>query len=426
MTAEHKIKLQKLAAIVVVVFLLYLVVHFTNKKQPPTLPVPVVTVSKPKLANVVDYVNQTGNLVAYNSVNLVARVEGYLNEIKFTDGALVKKGQELFIIEPQPYLEKLRAEQASLEAIKAASVYDLSEYKRQQKMYKENATAQKSVEQWRSKYDESIAEIAKAEANVSIAQINYSYTRVLAPFDGRIGRHLVDPGNLVGNGKATELANVEQIDPIYVYFNLNELDLLKLRAEAKAHGITREDINKIPVYVAMQNEKGFPHQGKLDFVNTGLNASTGTMQFRALLPNKDLTLLPGLFVQVRIAASNPKPTLTVPDSAVLYDQIGAYLLTVDNNNTVAVKRVKLGGVENGMRAVISGLSAQDNVIVDGLQNATPGKQVNPQTKKETTLVGLNNILPSQLPSCRNSSFVQAKTNKALPSKLPFWRDSNYA
>src|SRR5207253_10202064 len=132
-------------------------------------------------------------------------------------------------------------------------------------------------------------------------------------FDGRIGRHLVDVGNYVGNGQATKLATIDQLSPIYVYFNPNELDLLKIRNAARAHGFKPSEINQIPVYVGLQNEDGYPHEGRLDFVNSGLNASTGTMEFRALLTNKTYTMLPGLFVQIRIALSKPTPQLTVPD-----------------------------------------------------------------------------------------------------------------
>jgi RND family efflux transporter MFP subunit len=211
-----------------------------------------------------------------------------------------------------------------------------------------------------------------------VAAINYSYTQVLAPFDGRIGRHLVDPGNLVGNGKATDLATIEQIDPIYVYFNLNELDLIKVRAAAQAQGIKPSEVYQIPVSVAMQNEEGFPHKGTLNFVNTGLNASTGTIEFRALLPNKNYALLPGLFVQVRLAISQPAPHLTVPDTAVQYDQVGAYLLVVDKDNHVVQKRVELGSLDQGMQTILKGIAAKDRVIVDGLQNATPGSAVAPK------------------------------------------------
>jgi RND family efflux transporter MFP subunit len=378
MNADKRSKIIRVVALVVIFFAIYYFIHHAAKNNLPSLPTPVVIVQKPVKSSVTQYVTQTGNLVAYNSVNLVARVEGYLEQVKFTDGTFVKKGQELFVIEPEPYLEKLREAQAQLAAVKAASAYDQAEYLRQKQMYKENATSMKNVEKWLAKYEESKAEINKAIANVEIADINYSYTHVLAPFDGRIGRHLVDPGNLVGNGKATELATIEQIAPIYVYFNLNELDLIKIRTAARTQGVKPSDINKVPVYVGMQNETGYPHQGQLNFINTGLNSSTGTMEFRALLPNKNYTLLPGLFVQVRIPIGQPSLQLTIPDTAVQYDQIGAYLLVVDKNNKVILKRVTLGGVEEGMRTIQQGLDAQDNVIVNGLQGASPGMLVVPK------------------------------------------------
>jgi len=363
-----------IAVIVIVLFLIYKIIsHFENKA--PSLPPPTVIVKKPILLPITDYVTLTGNTVAYNSVDLVARVEGYLQSVEFTDGSFVKKGKELFVIEPEPYLEKLKAAEATNAAQKAAYQYAKAEYARQQQMYKQNATSLNNVQKWEAKRDETQAEVAKGVADVAIAAINYSYTHVLAPFDGRIGRHLVDPGNLVGNGKATDLATIEQIDPIYVYFNLNELDLFKIRTAAKKAGINANEINKVPIYVALQNENNFPHQGHLDFVNTGLNASTGTIEFRGLLENKDFALLPGFFVKVRIPISNPAPELTVPDTAVLYDQIGPYLFLVDKNNVVQLTRVELGALEQGVRAIVKGLNADDNVVVSGLQNATPGNTV---------------------------------------------------
>lgn len=363
----------------VALIVLYLIVHLFSKKSPPEIPPPSVVVQKPKSQDMVDYVTQTGTTVAYNSVNLVARVEGYLEKIEFVDGSFVKKNQELFVIQPEPYMEQLKAAQATVAAQKAVEAYDKSEYARQKRMYQSNATSLNEVEKWLAKNQEIEAEIDKATANAVNSAITYSYTHVLAPFDGRIGRHLVDVGNLVGNGVATNLATVDQIDPLYVYFNLNEIDLIKLRAAAHARGLKPKDINTIPVNISMQNETDFKYKATLDFINTGLNASTGTMELRAVLPNKEHIFLPGLFVQVRVALGKPTPQLTVPDTAVLYDQIGPYLLLVDKDNTVLLKRVKLGSVDQGLRGVLSGLTAQDNVITDGVQNATPGNKVMPQT-----------------------------------------------
>jgi RND family efflux transporter MFP subunit len=363
---------------VAALFVLYLIVHHFTKPSAPEIPPPTVVVQKPLMMEMVEYVTQTGTTVAYNSVNLVARVEGYLEKIEFVDGTLVKKGQELFVIQPEPYLEQLKAAQATVAAEKAVDAYNKSEYARQKRMYKQNATSLNEVEKWLAKTQEVTAEIEKATAQAVNAAITYSYTHIASPFDGRIGRHLVDIGNLVGNGVATNLATVEQIDPLYVYFNLNELDLIKLRNAARERGMKPKDINTIPVHISMQNENDFKYQATLDFINTGLNASTGTMELRAVLPNKDYVFLPGLFVQVRVAVTKPTKQLTVPDNAILYDQIGSYVYVVDKDNKVVLKHIKLGSTAQGRRGVLEGLAAQDNVVIQGIQNASVGKKVNVQ------------------------------------------------
>ncbi|MGC1181820.1 efflux RND transporter periplasmic adaptor subunit [Legionella sp.] len=381
MNINKNSKLVKFLGVAVVALLfVYFIAHFFKKPNFPKIPAPSVMVQKPQLQEMVEYVTQTGTTVSYNSVNLVARVEGYLEKIEFVDGSFVKKGQELFVIQPEPYWEQLKAAQATVVAQKAVDAYNKSEYARQKRMYKENATSLNEVEKWLAKTQEVEAEIDKATANAINAAITYSYTHVSSPFDGRIGRHLIDVGNLVGHGEATNLATVDQISPLYVYFNLNEIDLIKLLRAARAMGLKPQDLNTIPVHISMQNETDFKYTATLDFINTGLNASTGTMELRAVLPNKDYIFIPGLFVQVRVAITKPEKQLTVPDTALLYDQIGPYLLVVSKDNTVLLKRVKLGSVEQGMRGVVSGLDAQDEVIVEGVQNATPGNKVVPHTK----------------------------------------------
>lgn len=382
MDIERKKKLIKIAGVAFVFLVIIdLIVHYKAFHQAPLIPIPTVVINKPERIKMAEYITQTGNMVAYNSVDLVARVAGYLQEIQFIDGSLIKKGQPLFVIEPQPYMEKLLAAKATVTARQAEMAYSRTEYVRQQRMYKENATSLNSVEIWLAKSQEAEAEVAKAKADEEIAAINYGYTHMNAPFDGRIGRHLVDIGNLVGNGVATNLATIEQVDPIYVYFNLNELDFIKIRNAARKYGYDDKKIRQVPVAINVQNETGFNYEGLLDFVNTGLNASTGTMEFRALVPNKKRVLVPGLFVQVRIAVSEAVEQLTIPNTAILYDQIGAYVLVVNQKNIVEIKRVTTGAIQNGRYAILTGLSANDDVITNGLQNATPGNPVSPQ--KET-------------------------------------------
>ncbi len=370
--------------ILIALLVINIINYYTGKYRTVKIPLPTVTVAEPVSRPMSDYVTQTGNTVAYNAVDLVARVEGYLDEINFIDGTFVKKDDTLFVIEPEPYLAKLKEAEAELAARKAIHTYDVLEYKRQKRMYKQNATSLSNVQKWLAKSEASTAEVEKAAENLVTAQINYSYTQVKAPFDGRIGRHLVDKANLVGHGMATILATMEQLDPIYVYFNLNEIDLIILRAAIREQEIDEKVIKQVPVEITLPTGNNYQFKGKLDFINTGLNASTGTLEFRALLPNKELVLLPGLFVQIKIAVESAVPRLTVPDTALQYDQVGPYLLLVDKDNRVALQRVELGPLEKGIRAIASGIKASDHVIVKGLQSASEGHLVHPTFDEKKT------------------------------------------
>ena len=385
MKTEKQAKLLKLVQIIFgLLIVMDVIIRYKAMVHPPQVPLPQVQIQKPKALNVVEYITQTGTVIAYNSVNLVARIKGYLDEILFVDGSYINKDSLLFVIEPEPYLAKVKAARAQVAALRAGHTYAQAEYERQQKMYKQNATSLDSVEKWLAQSEASSADVDKALADLDTANINYGYTHIKAPFSGRIGRHLVDVGNLVGNGAATTLATIEQLDPIYVYFNLNEIDWLHLREVARKRGM-RDDpkvIQQVPVTISIQSEDKFRFAGNLDFVNTGLNSSTGTMELRALIPNKKLTLVPNLFVQIRMPITVETNQLTVPDTAILYDQIGAYLLTCDKNKHVLMQRVTLGGVnDDGQRTILTGLSGNDDVIVGGIQNATPGHLVNPVTVK---------------------------------------------
>lgn len=334
-----------------------------NHYEPP--PAPSVTVAKPVSRPVTDYLEATGSVAASKTVDLVARVEGYLRSVDFKDGSVVKAGQLLFVIEPEPYQAKLASQQAQLANAQ-------SEYERQLRMIKENATSQANVEKWRSQRDQ-------AAAAVTLARINLGYTRITAPFAGRIDRHLVDPGNLVGSsGTATKLATLEQIDPAFVYFSVNERDVLRVRAAARAHGHPMNgDVSAIPVTLGLQTEQGYPHEGLLDFAGTGLDTGSGTLQVRAVVPNAESIFLPGLFARLRIPLGPPAAHLMVPDRVVSSDQVGSYVLVVGPDHKVVQQRVAIGAREGALRAVLSGLSPESEVVVDGLQNAIPGNLVTP-------------------------------------------------
>jgi len=248
-------------------------------------------------------------------------------------------------------------------------------------MIKENATSQANVDKWRSQRDE-------AQANVALARINLGYTQITAPFAGRIGRHLVDPGNLVGSaGTATKLATLEQIDPAYVYFSVNERDLLRVRAAAQARGQPLTQTPRVPVYLGLQTENGYPHEGTIDFANTGLDTGSGTLQLRALVPNAQRVFLPGLFTRVRVPRGAPTAQLMVPDRVVGTDQVGSYVMLVAADNKVQQRRVEVGPVQDGLRAILSGLEPGSEVVVDGLQSAVPGNLVTPVERPLATPTG---------------------------------------
>jgi multidrug efflux system membrane fusion protein len=350
-----------------------------NTYVPP--PPPSVTVAQPLIKPVTDYLEQTGSASSVASVDLVARVEGYLDSVDFVDGSIVDKGDLLFVIEQAPYQADVKQAEATLEQQQAQLTRASEEYDRQLRLVKKNASSQTEVEKWLSERNSAAAGVEQAKANIEIAKINLGYTEVRAPFRGRIGRHLVDKGNLVGSPSPTKLATIEQIQPIYVYFNLDEQTVQRVRNMMRARGLGPADIDKVPVYVGLQTEKGYPHEGKLDFVDTGIDPSTGTLEVRALLPNKDDVILPGMFVRVHLPIERKKSALLVSNRVLGVDQAGTYVLVVSSENLVAQRTVEIGALVEGNRVVKKGLQASDWVVVEGLQRATPGTKVTVTRRK---------------------------------------------
>jgi len=353
-----------------------------NVYAPP--PPPKVTVNQPVKQPVTDYLEFTGNTQAINTVQLRARVEGYLEKVFFKDGDRVKKGQLLFLIQQNTYEAKLQQAEAEILSQKAKLLHAQTEYARFTKLVTQKAAAQTDVDNWLYQRDAAQAALMAAEAQRDLAKLNLSYTKVIAPFDGRIGRRLKDPGNLVGAGEATLLADIDQIDPLYVYFTINERDLLDVTRETKesVDAITRKDI---PLYLGLANEDDYPHRGYLDFASISLNPTTGTLTLRGVFPNPKGMMLPGLFAKLRVPVSHDKSALLVPTVAIGFDQLGPYLLTVDDKNVVQRRGVKLGSEVKNLTVITEGVTEQEWVITNGLLMAIPGKQVTPV--KEATPAG---------------------------------------
>ena len=335
-----------------------------RKAEEPPKPPPPVTVAHPAERPVTEYVDLTGTVGASKSVQLVARVSGYLDSVNFTDGSFVDAGQLLFLIEPQQYEQQVALNEANL-------LQCQSEYDRQLELVKQQATSKANVEKWLSSRDQ-------AKAQLELAKINLGYTRVTAPFAGRIGARQVDPGNLVGASSATVLATVEQLQPIYVNFSMNERDALHFHQEMRRLGMAvKANVGKTPVLVGLHTEKGYPHEGVLDFVDNEVSTSTGTIALRGLLKNEDKALFPGLFARVRIPIGEPHPMLVIPNAAIGNDQQGDFVYVVEAGDVVARRSIERGPLTDDGCAIRSGLTAQDRVIVNGLLNARAGEKVTP-------------------------------------------------
>lgn len=342
-------------------------------KAPPP---PQVTVAKPVKQHITDCLEFTGNTAAINTVKLRARVEGYLEKVLFQDGDFVKKDQPLFLIEQDAYKAKLKAAEAQILADKAELEHAQTEYDRYADLAKKAAASQTDVDKWHYQRDAAAAAVMSAEANRDLAKLNLDYTNVTAPFDGRIDRRLKDPGNLVGAGEDTVLAEINQIKPIYVYFTINERDLLRVRNEHEQHqGVAPKDW-KTPVFLGLANETGYPHEGTLDFAAITVDPTTGTLLLRGIFQNEDTKILPGLFARVKIPIRADVPAILVPESAIGYDQQGPYVYIVNDKNTVERRGVQLGSQQGTMRALVDGLKGDESVIVDGIVYAIPGRVVN--------------------------------------------------
>ncbi|MHB8267846.1 efflux RND transporter periplasmic adaptor subunit [Bradyrhizobium sp.] len=350
-----------------------------NTFVPP--PPPKVEVAVPVQKSITRYLDATGNTAAIKNVDLVARVQGFLQSINYQDGTFVKEGTTLFTIEPETYKLKLEQAQAAETGAQASVKQAEADFKRQSDLVQRQVVSQATLDTSTSTRDNAQANLQQAQVNTRIAQVNYGYTNVAAPFDGIVSAHLASVGELVGVASPTQLATIVALDPIYVNFNVNEQDVLRIREDARKRGMTVNEIRQLPVEVGLQTETGYPHKGKLDYVSPSINQSTGTLAVRGILPNPDRVLLPGFFVRVRVPYDEQKDALLVPDASLGSDQAGRYVLVVNADNVVEQRTVQTGPLEGGLRVIESGLKGDDRVVVAGLLRAIPGQKVDPQLQK---------------------------------------------
>lgn len=346
---------------------------------------PSVPVSYPVERQITDYADYTGRTAAVDSVEVRAHVWGYLEKVNFKEGALVKKGDVLFELDARPYEAALNQAKAKVKQDEAQLTFDEAEYQRALKLVSSGAVTKSDLDKTAAARDVDIANIAADKAAVAARQLDVDYTKVTAPVSGRVGRYVVTLGNLIQSGDqggGTLLTTIVSVDPMYVYFDADEYTVLRVRQlirEGKAKSARDEEL---PAWMGLANEEGFPHKGRLNFVDNQINPKTGTLRLRGVFPNKDEALAPGYFARVRINIGFPHAAVLVSDRAIDTDQGQKVVYVIGEDNKVATRPVRVGKIHGGLREITDGLKAGERVIVNGLQQVRPGLVVEP------TLVGM--------------------------------------
>jgi RND family efflux transporter MFP subunit len=343
---------------------------------PSTSPTPV-TVSNPVEREVTDYVDFTGQTASVDSVQVRAHVWGFLDKVNFKEGALVRKDEVLFEIDPRTYQAGLDQAKADLESKQAAAIRAEALYKRTASLVKGGAASREDEDKDREDSLVAKANIAVADANVHTAELNLGFTRVTAPIGGRVSRTLVTKGNIVQSGDqagGTLLTTIVSVDPMYAYFDGDERTVLRLQKLIREGKVEYPGL-KLTVLLGLANEDDFPHRGTIDFVDNQVDTETGTLRVRGVFPNADETLFPGLFVRVRVPIGEPHKALLITERALDNDQGQRIVYLVNKENKVVSRAVRLGALHDGLRVIEEGLNRDDRVIINGLQQVRPGASV---------------------------------------------------
>jgi RND family efflux transporter MFP subunit len=347
------------------------------KAEPESQP-KEVGVAQPTVREVTDYEDFTGRVDAAQKVELRARVTGYIDKIQFKEGSDVKKGDALVVIDPRPYQAALDEAQSKLKLAEAQR--DLSKRTLERAKAAGAAVPQSEIDVAEATYQTAAAQVEAAKAIVKVAQLNLDFTTIRAPIDGRIGRCFTDPGNLV-KADDTILATLVSLEPAYVYFDVDERMLLRLLRLARAGEKKTLTDPGLPAMMGLAGEKDFPHQGKVNFVDNQVNPDTGTLTLRAVLPNSDRSLRPGMFARVRLPIGAPHKALLVPEEAIHSDQGQKFVYVVEEGNKVASRTVTVGANQDGQRVIEKGLQPEDRVIVESRGRLRSGQIVKPVTAK---------------------------------------------
>ena len=350
----------------------------TAAQQAPPPP-PEVTVAHVLSRDVTEWDEFTGRLQAVDTVDVRPRVSGYVAAVRFVEGAIVRRGDLLFQIDPRPFQAEVDRLRAELARARATAQRAESELRRADRLSAENAIASEERDRRASFAQESSAQTAAVEAGLRAAELNLEFTQVTSPIAGRVGRAIVTEGNLVssGPGEATLLTTVVSLDPVYAYFDADEQIFLKYTSGGGSDPRSRQRSSDFPIRMALANEDGFPRQGRLDFLDNQLDGATGTIRGRAVFRNTDGLLTPGLFVRLRLAGTGSYHGLLIQDRAVGTDLSKKFVYVVGPKQEIEYRAVTLGPMVDGLRIVRSGLVAGEPVVINGLQRVRPGAQVTP-------------------------------------------------
>ncbi len=349
----------------------------TGSRPPP----PQVTVAKPLVKVVTDWDEFTGRLAAVESVEVRARVSGYLQSVNFREGSIVQKDDLLYVIDPRPYQATLDASKAELSRAQASLQLAENDLKRAQRLIKSKTISEEELDARTQQRRKAVATLELARASVRAAQLNLEFTHIHSPVVGRISRTLVTPGNLVdgGDSSATLLTTIVSLDPIHFYISADEQQYLRyLRMARAGERQSSRDVHN-PARLRLADETDFVHEGYMDFVDNQIDEATGTMIGRAVFPNPDLILVPGMFAELQLYGAGPYESLQIPDTAISFDQAEEFVFVVDKSHVVQRRVVSMGRIDDGLRIIKTGLSKEDEVVINGIQRIRAGMTVAPQT-----------------------------------------------
>jgi RND family efflux transporter MFP subunit len=354
-------------------------------QQPPP---PTVTVAPVEQRELVEWSEFTGRTEAVNAVEVRPRVVGYIQEVRFHSGQLVKKGDVLFVIDPRWHQAEFDRRKADVERARVQLENARREADRAEQLLRTRAISTEEGDTRTARFHEAQAALLAAEAARDFAQLDLEHTEVRAPIDGRVSRALLTEGNYVvgGTGEATLLTTIVSVNPVHVYADVDEESLLRFNALVSAGKLETTTEGRVPVELQLADETGFPHKGFIESFDNHLDPNTGSILLRAVVPNPDGRIVPGLFARLRIPLSARGPAMLVPEAAIGTDQAQKFVFTLTPSNTVAYQTVELGPTVDGQRIIRSGVQTGDKIVVNGLQRIRPGVPVTPQDQDDSNPV----------------------------------------